>query len=155
MKQVLISMALASAAFGVVVVVGPTREAEADIADDIYNACSADWGACYNAAKSAYNTAVAIWHWVDDAFTGVSYLEECTGEGCVYEEVRENHASYREEMIGESGGSFEEIRETVFHDSHRAGLNDEQERAFVLVMLRDFQNRGWQVRPQDITAAGG
>jgi hypothetical protein len=155
MKRILISMALAGAVFGLVVTAGPTREAKADIAGDIYDACSADWQQCYTTAKSILAVAVGLYHWIDDAFTGVSYLEECIGEGCNTEEVRENHASYREEMIGESGGSFEEIEETVFHDSHRAKLVEADEKAFSLVMLRDFQARGWVVRAVDIANAGG
>jgi hypothetical protein len=155
MKRILISMALAGAVFGLVVTAGPTREAKADIAGDIYDACSADWQQCYNTAKTSFAIAVALYQFIDDAFTGVSYLEECVGEGCSYEEVREDYASYHEEMIGEGGGSFEEIKETVFHDSHRSKLNDTQEKAFSLVMLRDFQAHGWVVRPVDITNAGG
>ena len=154
MKKVLIAVLLAGAVFGIVIKVAPTREAEADVFTDIYNACASDWNVCYEAGKTAYGVGVWLWNWVDDAFTGVSYMEECLGEGCYTEEVRENHVTYNEECNNE-GCSFEEIKETVFHDSHRASLNDMQEASFSLVMLKDFQRRGWKVRALDIQRAGG
>lgn len=155
MNKVLIAVLLAGGLFGLIVTVAPAREAKADVITDVAEACASNWSACLAAAETAYEVAVDIWNWVDDAFAGISYLEECLGEGCYTEEVSEDYSYYKEEAINEGGDSFEEIKETVFHDSHRGDLNDAQEKAFVLVMLKDFQRRGWAVRAQDITKAGG
>jgi hypothetical protein len=155
MKKMLIAMLIASGVFGVIVTVAPTREAKADVFGDVYSACASDWGSCIAKAYTAYTWASSVWNWLDNTFFDASYVEECIGEGCYSEEVRETYVGYREELIYESGGSYEEIRELVFHDNQRAGLNDMQQNSFVLVMLKDFQRRGWYVRPQDMTRASG
>ena len=141
--------------FGIVVTVAPTREAKADVYSEVLTACASDWDSCLAKAYIAYDWATLLWNWIDDKFFDASYVEECLGEGCYSEEVREIYAGYREEAIYEGGDSYEEITEWVFHDSQRSGLNAMQQNSFVLVMLKDFQRRGWYVRPQDMTKASG
>lgn len=155
MKRTLIAMLLAGVVFGAVVSVASTREAEADVYTDVVNACKNNWSLCITAGLTAYSVSKSLWNWIDDQLLDVSYVEECLGEGCFTEEVRETYAMYKEEAINEGGDSYEEIKETTFHEDQRNSLNDRQENAFVLVMLKDFQNRGWKVRAQDIKKAGG
>jgi hypothetical protein len=154
MQRFVISLALAGAVFGAIVALGAPRDAQADAFGDTAAACAANTSACRERASEAYEVASEIFNFVDNTFLDSSYYEECIGEGCSTEEVAEDHNMYYEETIGEHG-TFEEVTELAFDDGQRAAFDPAKQKAFILVMLRDFQKRGWTVRQSDVVAAGG
>jgi hypothetical protein len=153
MKRQLISLVLVAGVFLAIVGVARPKPAEASVEvliDALIEACLEDPAGCVEFAQDVHD----LYNFAADAATG-SYLEECVGEGCSFEEVRELASMYQEETLFERGGTYEEVKELAFNDGDRALLSPEEQNAFVLVMLTDFMNHGWSVRKYDLDRAKG